>query len=116
VRPACGTASSPPPTASPNDPITERAAISSPPTIISGEKAALKNHSPKYQMRFNIHIPNQDHRDRGKRLRLPSNLLIENASDQVQRLTPKLVSEAFPIKANGNTATMFRSVELTSDQ
>jgi hypothetical protein len=44
-------------------------------------KSGPQNHSPKHQMPFNIHIPNWDHRDRGKRLRLPSNLLIENASD-----------------------------------
>ncbi len=35
-------------------------------------KNGPQNHSPKYQMLFNIHNPHQDHRDRGKHLRLPS--------------------------------------------
>ena len=53
------------------------------------------------QTAFNIHNPSRDHRDR-ERLRLPSHPQIENASDQVQRLTPKLVSEAFPMLASGH--------------
>jgi len=28
-------------------------------------RKAAQNHSPKYQMRFNIHNPNQHHRARG---------------------------------------------------
>jgi hypothetical protein len=35
-------------------------------------KNAPKNQSLNCQMPFNIHNPNEDHRDRGKRLRLPS--------------------------------------------
>jgi hypothetical protein len=29
-----------------------------------GEKPALQDHSAKHQVLFNIHNPNQDHRDR----------------------------------------------------
>jgi hypothetical protein len=35
-------------------------------------KNTSQKHSLKCQMLFNIHNPNEDHRDRGKRLRLPS--------------------------------------------
>jgi hypothetical protein len=54
----------------------------------------------------------QDHRDRGKHLRLPS-LQIENASDIIQRLSPKLVSEAFPILSSGNTTATQKFVIFT---
>jgi hypothetical protein len=36
-----------------------------------------QNHLPNHEIAFNIHNPSLDHRDRGKRLRLPSYLQIE---------------------------------------
>jgi hypothetical protein len=64
-------------------------------TITIGDDTRPKRHLINHETAFNIHNPNLDHRDRGRRLRLPSYLQIENASDQVQRLTPNLSPRRF---------------------
>jgi len=48
------------------------------------------------------------HRVRRKRQRLPPSLLIENASDQDPRSTPKACPEALPIKASDNPSGIAR--------
>jgi hypothetical protein len=40
-----------------------------------------RNQLPNHETAFNFHTSQADHRDRGKRLRLPSCLLIETASN-----------------------------------
>jgi hypothetical protein len=49
----------------------------------TAKKTAPQNNSTNYQSYSISIIPGQDHRGRGKRLRLPSSPLIENASEQL---------------------------------
>ena len=51
---------------------------------------------------FKIHNPYLPHRVRGKRLRLPSRLLIETASMIIEVILMRVLLEAVPIKASDN--------------
>ena len=55
-------------------------------------------------------VPVADHRVRRIRQPLPSRLLIENASDQMNRLKTGLVVEALPIKASDKPLRMLAPV------
>src|ERR1017187_7913753 len=99
--PACWkTASRPPSPPSRNGSIAGCSRNCSLHAIIIGYDGSLKKHLPNHETVFNIHN-SQPASPRPRRLRLPSYPQIENASDKVQRLSPKLVSEAFPMLTSG---------------
>ena len=71
----------PRPTPSANSFFTDRSCNSSPLLINTPHDHLHLNQLPNPETAFNIHTSQADHRDRGKRLRLPSCLLIETASN-----------------------------------
>ena len=71
----------PRPTPSANSFFTDRSCNSSPLLINTPHDHLHLNQLPNHETAFNIHTSQADHRDRGKRLRLPSCLLIETASN-----------------------------------
>jgi hypothetical protein len=52
-------------------------------SITIGDDDGSQNHLSNQEIAFNSHNPILDHRDRGKRLRLPSYPQIENASHKL---------------------------------
>lgn len=68
-------------TPSANSFFTDRSCNSSPLLINTPHDHLHLNQLPNHEIAFNIHTSQADHRDRGKRLRLPSCLLIETASN-----------------------------------
>jgi hypothetical protein len=72
-------------------------------SITVGDDDRPQNHLPNHETAFNIHNPSLDHRDRGKRLRLPSHLQIESVSPKVIPNNQSSVCEALPILASGDS-------------
>ena len=68
-------------TPSANSFFTDGSCNSSPVLINIADDHLPRNQLPNHEIAFNIHTSQADHRDRGKRLRLPSCLLIETASN-----------------------------------
>ena len=68
-------------TPSANSFFTDRSCNSSPLLINTPHDHLHLNQLPNHETAFNIHTSQADHRDSGKRLRLPSCLLIETASN-----------------------------------
>lgn len=78
--PSCK-AAKPRSTPSANSFFTDGSCNSSPVLINIADDHLPRNQLPNHEIAFNIHTSQADHRDRGKRLRLPSCLLIETASN-----------------------------------
>ncbi len=101
-----GEAAKPPSTPSPDGLTADRLCNCSTLSIFIGEERSPQKPSPNHQIAFNLHNSYLDHRDRGKRLRLPSYHLIENASQTNLTYPDAVVREAFPMLASGDpTAT-----------
>jgi hypothetical protein len=64
-------------------------------------KNGSQNHSLNYQMLFNIHNPNQDHRDRGQTPAASFLPLNRKRLGMNSEPYSKLVSEAFPMLTSG---------------
>ena len=82
-------------TPSANSFFTDRSCNSSPLLINTPHDHLHLNQLPNHETAFNIHTSQADHRDRGKRLRLPSCLLIETASNDAPALPVAPCSRRF---------------------
>jgi hypothetical protein len=74
---------------------TDGSCNSSPVLINIADHHLHLNQLPNPETAFNIHTSQADHRDRGKRLRLPSCLLIETASNDAPALPVAPCSRRF---------------------
>ena len=74
---------------------TDGSCHSSPVLINIADHHLHLNQLPNPETAFNIHTSQADHRDRGKRLRLPSCLLIETASNDAPALPVAPCSRRF---------------------
>ena len=74
---------------------TDGSCNSSPVLINIADDHLHLNQLPNPETAFNIHTSQADHRDRGKRLRLPSCLLIETASNDAPALPAAPCSRRF---------------------